>query len=69
MIRAIEERLTKAPEKCGKPLRFILKGLRSLRIGAYRVIYSIQPSYVWIMMMGHRRDVYAMMESRLKRLT
>lgn len=56
--RAILARLPTEPEKYGKPLRFTLKGLWSLRVGDWRIIYRIAADEVWILKIGHRRDVY-----------
>ena len=56
--KAILSRLTSAPEKYGKPLRFTLAGLWSLRIRDWRVIYHVAGDEVWILKIGHRRDVY-----------
>jgi mRNA-degrading endonuclease RelE of RelBE toxin-antitoxin system len=43
----------------GKPLRYSLKGARRLRVGDYRVIYTIEPDeVVLIVTIGDRRDVY-----------
>lgn len=45
--RAIQERIKKSIEKIllypniGKPLRYVLKGLRSARISPYRIIYEM----------------------------
>ena len=56
--RAIELRLTTHPEKYGKPLQYTLKGLWSLRVGDWRVIYKIKGSEIWVLRIGHRREVY-----------
>ncbi len=57
--KAIEQKLTVRPIEFGKPLRYSLKGARSLRVGDYRVIYLIEPpSTVLILKIGHRREVY-----------
>jgi mRNA interferase RelE/StbE len=44
----------------GKPLKHALKGKYSLRIGIYRIIYSIDRKIitVYVLDVGHRRDVY-----------
>ena len=43
----------------GKPLRYSLKGARSLRAGDYRVVFAIErDDVVLIVKIGHRRDVY-----------
>ena len=61
--RRIENKLLmleKNPE-LGKPLTAILRGLRSLRIGDYRVIYQIKNAelIVLVIKIGHRRNVYS----------
>ncbi len=44
----------------GKPLKFGLKKQWSYRVGAYRIIYSIEHGVltVRILDIGHRREVY-----------
>ena len=42
----------------GKPLHGELKGLFSLRIGRYRVVYEIQERRIVLHMVAHRRAVY-----------
>ncbi len=56
--RAIEEKLTVAPEAFGKPLRRSLKGYRKLRVGNYRVIFRISERDVKIFVIQHRSVVY-----------
>lgn len=56
--KAIESKLTFAPEKFGKPLRKSLKGYRKLRIGDYRVIFRIEGGVVKIFAIQHRSVVY-----------
>jgi len=63
--KAIKGRLVMDPEKFGFPLRRGLKGFRKLRIGDWRVIYLIRGSFVHIMLIGHRRDVYSLADKRL----
>ena len=58
IMKAVEERLSRSPEMYGKPLRFSLKGLWSLRTGDYRVIYQVEDEEVIIVRIGHRREVY-----------
>lgn len=56
---AIERKLASHPIEFGKPLRYSFKGARRLRVGEYRVIYTIEPpDVVVIAKIGHRRDVY-----------
>jgi mRNA interferase RelE/StbE len=44
----------------GKPLKHSLKGSFSLRVGMYRIIYTIEQKTitVHVFKIGHRRDVY-----------
>ncbi|MBL0057652.1 MAG: type II toxin-antitoxin system RelE/ParE family toxin [Elusimicrobia bacterium] len=55
---AIEKRLALAPDKLGRPLRGDLKGRWRMRIGDYRIIYSINANRVLILLVGNRRDIY-----------
>ncbi|OGJ53815.1 hypothetical protein A3D11_00345 [Candidatus Peribacteria bacterium RIFCSPHIGHO2_02_FULL_49_16] len=63
--KAIEEKLIIHPEVFGKPLRFSLKGYRSLRVGAYRVIFRIDKDIVKILVIAHRSAVYKDYEGML----
>ncbi len=57
--QAIETKLSSHPVEFGKPLRYSLKGVRRLRVGDYRVIYTIEPNdVILIVKIGHRREVY-----------
>ena len=62
--KAIEARLLQNPFASGEPLRKSLKGHRKLRVGDYRVIYRVQGSDEFILIVGHRRDVYEKVFSR-----
>jgi mRNA interferase RelE/StbE len=42
----------------GKPLRGEWKGVYSLRIGDYRVLYQIKENKVFLLVVGHRKRVY-----------
>ena len=59
--RAIESRLSIDPVGLGKPLRYSFIGHRRIRVGDYRIIYRVDPrsKQVTIVMIKHRRDVYA----------
>jgi len=58
--RAIEERLMVNPVSFGKPLRYGLYGQRRLRVGDYRVIFTIdhEKKIVTINAIGHRKNIY-----------
>lgn len=56
---AIDQKLGSHPVEFGKPLRYSFRGARRLRVGDYRVVYTIEPpDVVVIVKIGHRRDVY-----------
>ena len=61
---AIETKLTLHPDIFGKPLRRSLAGCRKLRVGDYRVVFTIAASEVQIWAIGHRREIYALVEKR-----
>lgn len=63
--RAIETRLIPDPYLAGEPLRQSLKGHRKLRVGDYRVIYRVQGNEIIILKIGHRKEVYSKVFSRL----
>ena len=46
--KAIEEKLMTDPVRYGLPLRRNLKGLMKLRVGDYRIIYSIHKKTVTV---------------------
>lgn len=67
--KAIEQKLTTAPEIFGKPLRHSLVGFRSLRVGNYRVVYLIKLKKALIFLIAHRSVVYTSAEKRVKKST
>ena len=42
----------------GKPLRYSLKGFRSIRIGKYRLIYALEGDVVKVYSFEHRKGVF-----------
>lgn len=56
--RAIESKLLSRPESYAKPLAYNRSGLWSLRVGDWRVIFRLREDELWILRIGHRRDVY-----------
>jgi len=52
-----EEVLSEKPQQC-LLLRGRFAGLRKLRIGPYRVIFSIMDEEVWVLRIKHRRNAY-----------
>ena len=66
-VWAATETLAEDPER-GKPLQMTLKGLRSWRTGAYRIIYRIVEDRIEILVIaiGHRGDVYERIRRNLR---
>ena len=58
ILRAIYERLTVAPLDFGKPLRHSLSGIRSLRVGDWRIAYIVEGQTVTVTHITLRRDAY-----------
>ncbi len=58
--RAIEERLMTHPIHYGKPLRYNLHGQRRLRVGDYRILYTVdeERKQVVVLAIQHRSRVY-----------
>jgi addiction module RelE/StbE family toxin len=57
--KAIEEKLMTDPIRFGLPLRRSLKRFMKLRVGDYRIIYSVERKTVTICVIkiGHRKEV------------
>jgi len=55
---AIEAKLSVAPEELSKPLAYSRKGLWRLRVGDWPVVCVIRGNEVWVLRIGHRREVY-----------
>jgi mRNA interferase RelE/StbE len=62
--QVIEEKLMTDPMKYGTPLRRTLKGYMKLRVGSYRIVYSIEKKTitVYVIKIAHRKDVYRDLE-------
>lgn len=56
--QAIETKLALAPVRFGKPLQHSLRGLRSLRVGDYRVVFQLSGRELFIVLIAHRSVVY-----------
>ena len=63
--KAIQEKLTTEPEFFRKPLQFSLSGLRSLRVGDYRVVFQLKKKEVFVVLIVHRSVVYALAGKRI----
>ena len=55
---AIERKLMDHPEASAKPLAHTTQRLWSLRVGDWRVIFALREDEIWILKIGHRRDVH-----------
>ena len=60
IIERVKNHLARDPDKLGKPLKGVLKGLHRYRWGDYRIIYSIDKAEdrIFVLHVGHRNDVY-----------
>ena len=56
-VRKELKNLLKDPDT-GKPLRYSLKGFRSIRIGKHRLLYAIDGDVIRAYAFEHRNDVY-----------
>ena len=56
---AIERKLTTRPEASAKPLAHTTQRLWSLRVGDWRVIFALRDDEIWVLRIGHRREVDA----------
>jgi mRNA interferase RelE/StbE len=61
---AIERKLTTRPEAAAKPLAHTTQRLWSLRVGDWRVIFALRDNEIWVLKIGHRREVDADRDSR-----
>ena len=58
-IRIIQEiDILRTDPYSGKPLRGEWKGVYSLRVGDYRVLYQIKRDKVFRLVVGHRKRTY-----------
>lgn len=62
--QAIEKKLQHQPVIYGKPLQHSLRGLRSLRVGDYRVVFQLNSTEVYIVLIAHRSVVYKKAQKR-----
>lgn len=65
ILRAVEHKIMIRPHVFGKTLRQSLKGLRSLRVGNYRVVFEIHKKEVRIIAIVHRSTNYKGIEKRM----
>lgn len=63
--KSIEEKLQTEPEFFGKPLQYSLSGLRSMRVGDYRIIFQLKKKEVFIVLIAHRSVVYKSISTRV----
>src|SRR3989344_2484073 len=62
--KAIEFKLSTNPIFYGATLHGIPLRLFKLRVGDWRIVYEISPPFVDILLIAHRRDVYARLRRR-----
>ena len=59
IVKAIDEKLTRAPLQFGVPLSGNLADFRKLRVGDFRVVYQVHEKnvVVYVLAVGPRRDM------------
>lgn len=57
ILDEIDRQLVEHPKE-QRQLKGRFSGLRRLRVGNYRVIYSVLDDEVWVLRIGHRGRVY-----------
>ena len=63
-LKAVEGKLMIAPLHFGKPLNSPLAPFRSLRLGDHRLVYVVEGKQVFVLAVGHRRDIYDIANER-----
>jgi len=60
IVDRIKIHLVQDPERLGKPLKGVLKGLFRYRWGDYRIIYTLEKAdaRISVLFIGHRKNVY-----------
>ncbi len=62
--QAISVKLSVNPLLYGTPLHGVLLRFFKLRVGDWRIAYEISPPYVDILLIAHRKDIYAQLRRR-----
>lgn len=62
---AIKQKLTVNPALYGVPLRGTLRQLWKLRVGDWRIVFSIDGNEVKVLVIANRKDVYRLANRRL----
>lgn len=60
IVERVKNYLVQNPEKIGKPLKGIFKGLFRYRLGDYRILYAIDKpeNQIIVLYIDHRKDIY-----------
>ena len=66
IISDMAKKLRKNPVAYTKPLSGTLRNMRSLRVGSYRVVFSVEEEIitVHVIAIGHRADIYDLVNRR-----
>ncbi len=62
--KSIEEKLVTALHEYGLPLRKTLKGYWKLRVGDYRIVFTVAGDKVMIFCIAYRKEIYQKAEKR-----
>ena len=61
----IEKKIAIEPALCGIPLRGVYEQYWKLRVGDWRVVYSLKKTTVYILVIAHRKEIYRIGKRRL----
>ena len=67
IVKAIENRLGIDPSSYGNRLKKSLRGFWKLRVGDYRVVFSLTGKKVLMLAVGHRKEIYDLAKKRIVR--
>ena len=67
ILDAFVTKLRRSPVAYSKALSGSLKNFRSMRVGSYRVVFSVEEEIitVHVIAIGHREDIYDFVKKRL----
>ena len=58
ILKSVESKLSSHPTQFGKPLRNELRNIRVLRVGDWRILFTIAAKEVLVMTIRHRKNGY-----------
>lgn len=62
---AVDKKLVTDPVTFSYPLKQNLKGCRKLRVGDYRIVFTIEGKTIYVIAILHRSKVYKLIKNRV----